>query len=65
MTWTDPTGFPGELDNLDQTPRPDHHWHYDQAVAALDEDQQGGAKPVTACAHMLGALYRLLQERSG
>jgi hypothetical protein len=47
----------------DQEPRPDHFWHYDQAVAALRQNQAGGSQPVTACAHMLGAIYRLLQER--
>jgi hypothetical protein len=39
-------------------PRPDHFWHYDQAMAALSGDQA-----MAACAHMLGAIYRLLQER--
>jgi hypothetical protein len=42
--------------------RQSHHWHYDQAVAALRSNQPGGPQPVTACAHMLGAIYRLMQQ---
>jgi hypothetical protein len=47
----------------DQAPRQDHIWHYDQAVAALRQAQPGGPQPLTACAHMLGAIYRLMSDR--
>jgi hypothetical protein len=58
--WVDPTGFPGEIGD---EPRWDHRAHYDHAMRMLDAPGVSDTPSQAALVHMLGAVYRLLEER--